>query len=80
MRLVEIGNKPKVNGENVEEELNHAIEYAKENNILNMAIVMIGEDGSVLDCWANNNKPFVMVGALESLKMEFMKGCIEGRE
>lgn len=41
---------------------------------------MVNEDGDVMDCWANGNNPFAIVGGLEALKYEFMKAQIESRE
>jgi hypothetical protein len=67
------------NGDLVIERLEQALEHAKIGGVANCIIVMALNDGSVQDCWANGSKPFVMVGALESIKREFMDACIEGR-
>lgn len=66
--------------ENVIIRLEEALEFAKNGNISNCLVIMVSNTGEVLDCWANRNKPYVMVGALESLKMEFMSVCIESRD
>ena len=69
--------KPETNttGENVLERLEQAVEYAKEHPVQNVVIVMVSETG-VVDAWANGSKPFHVVGALESVKREFMDKCI----
>ncbi|EOC0120656.1 hypothetical protein ACI0YO_003593 [Cronobacter sakazakii] len=36
-------------------------------------------DGSVLDCWHNGGRPYVMVGAMESLRLDFINANIERR-
>ncbi len=59
--------------------LNEAIEMAKEGGIDCCAIVMVTKNGYVVDAWANGTQPFVMVGALEALKFDFMDSQIERR-
>ncbi|SBZ23989.1 putative ABC transporter ATP-binding protein [Klebsiella pneumoniae] len=41
--------------------------------------LMINNDGSVLDCWHNGGRPYVMVGAMESLRLDFINANIERR-
>lgn len=67
------------NGDNVEQRIAELTEMLKANDIENIVIVAVKHDGSVIDCWANGSCPFVIVGALESVKLEFMNACIEGR-
>lgn len=59
--------------------LEEALEHARNVNYQAMAIVMLSHEGHVLDCWHNGEKPYVMVGALESLKMDYIHACIERR-
>ena len=79
MKVVEF-NKNIDNGDMVIERLEEALEMAKKGNIENCIIVMATRDGTVVDCWANRNIPFRMIGALESIKLEFMTACIEKRK
>lgn len=67
------------NGYNVEQRISELTEMLKANDIENIVIVAVKTDGSVIDCWANGTRPFVIVGALESVKLEFMNACIEQR-
>lgn len=46
--------------------------HAKELNVQSMALVMLDASGDIYDCWHNGVKPYVMVGAIESLKQEFI--------
>ena len=78
MKIVPI-SKSKSCGEMVIHHLEKALEFANERPIDNVAVIMLDANGEVLDCWANKNSPFVMVGAIESLKIDFMNACIEGR-
>jgi len=68
-----------VNGDNVIDRLEEALIEAKKGGVANCIIIMAMNNGSVQDCWANGSKPFVMVGAIESIKREFMDSTIEGR-
>ena len=67
------------NGDNVEQRIAELTEMLKANDVENIVIVAVKRDGSVIDCWANGSRPFVIVGALESVKLEFMNACIEQR-
>ena len=66
-------------GDNVEQRITELTEMLKANDIENIVIVAVKTDGSVIDCWANGTRPFVIVGALESVKLEFMNACVEQR-
>ncbi len=59
--------------------LYEAIDMAKQGGIDSCAIVMVMHDGAVVDAWANGNHPFTMVGALETLKFDYMDSQIERR-
>ncbi|CAI1683862.1 hypothetical protein [Serratia fonticola] len=59
--------------------LEEALENAKKGNYHSMAIVMINSEHEVLDCWHNGLFPYQMVGALESLKSDYIQACIERR-
>jgi hypothetical protein len=68
-----------INGDNVVQRLKEALIEAEKGGVSNCIVIMAMSNGSVQDCWANGSKPFVMVGAIESIKREFMDHCIEGR-
>lgn len=78
LKIVPFSNDT-VNGDFVIQRLEEALKEAKNGGVANCIVVMAMNNGSVQDCWANGSKPFVMVGALESIKREFMDACIEGR-
>ncbi|ELD1608226.1 hypothetical protein HVX40_24340 (plasmid) [Escherichia coli] len=59
--------------------LEEALSYAREDNAQGIALVMINADGNVLDCWHNGGRPYVMVGAMESLRLDFINANIERR-
>ena len=80
MKIVDISKSKEPVGLHVKEQLESALKLAESNSISNVAIVMVNEDGDVMDCWANGNNPFAIVGGLESLKFEFMRAQIESRE
>ena len=80
MKIVKFNKNINHNGDMVIERLEEALEMAKQGSIENCIIVMAQNDGSVVDCWANRSVPFLMTGALESIKLEFMTACIEKRK
>ncbi len=59
--------------------LEEALAAAKSGNYHTLAIVMINAEREVMDCWHNGNYPYLMVGALESLKAGYINACIERR-
>lgn len=59
--------------------LEDALDHAQNGNYHAMAIVLVSNDGEVLDCWHNGGRPYVMVGAMESLKIDYINACIERR-
>lgn len=79
MKVIKFNNT-KESGQNVIERLEEALEMAKKGGIDNCIVIMAGTDGSIVDCWANRNQPFSMIGGIESIKKEFMDACIEGRD
>lgn len=80
MNIVELKSKKGISGDNVDERIAEAVKFSKDRVIKNVVIVMIDSEENVLDCWANNSTPFAVVGAIESVKREFMDSCIEARE
>lgn len=73
-------NQSKTNGENVADRIREAQVSVDEGGVENCVILLVGKDGSVMDCWANSSHPFAVVGGLESIKTEFMKACVEKRD
>lgn len=59
--------------------LEEALQAAKEGSYRSMAVLLIKDDGSVLDALHSGGLPYVMVGAIESLKCDFINLQIERR-
>lgn len=66
-------------GENVVQRLEEALALAKEGKIDNLVIVAVGNDGCNYDAWANGRRPFEMMGALESVKLDFFNTMTDRR-
>ncbi len=65
--------------ETVIEYLEKMLEYAKSEQCISVSAIMISGDGNVIDCFHNGGKPYVMIGAMEQLKSDFMASQIEPR-
>ena len=59
--------------------VNDCIDFVNEQAIDSCAIVLISKSGEILDCWANGHRPYVMLGALEALKADYLDASIERR-
>ena len=59
--------------------LTDALEHARKGSCHSVALLLINSDGNALDCWHNGGRPYVLVGALESLKLDFINANIERR-
>lgn len=59
--------------------LEEALHAAREGNYRSMAILLIDESGAVMDAWHSGGFLYVMVGAIESLKTDFINLQIERR-
>ncbi len=70
LKIVELKPSKETDNNNVEviRLLEDALQYAREGKSQSPALLMINNDGSVLDCWHNGGRPYVMVGAMESLR------------
>ena len=44
-----------------------------------VAVILLDDEGNAIDCWHNGGRPHVMVGAMESLKTDFIHAHIERR-
>lgn len=61
--------------------LNDAIRLARENRAVCCAVIILSRDGAVIDGWSaveQAMRPFVMAGAMEALKLRYMRTHIEG--
>lgn len=66
------------NKANVIRLLKEALEFAGNGNPQSIAIIMIS-NGDVMDCYHHGGAPYVMVGAIESLKTDYIHSQIERR-
>lgn len=60
----------------VVERIKEALAMAEEGRLTSVAIVGVS-DGDIVTCWANPAQPFLMVGAIESLKVDYIQANIE---
>lgn len=79
MEVVQFKKDESVSGENVIERLEECLAMAKDGLIKNVLVIAVTNDNDVMDCWANAQSPFVVVGGIESLKLDFMTSVIERR-
>ncbi|MCB5323540.1 hypothetical protein LH412_16165 [Yersinia intermedia] len=66
------------NKANVIRFLKEALEFAENGNPQSLAVIMIS-NGDVVDCYNHGGAPYVMVGAIESLKTDYLHAQIERR-
>ena len=59
--------------------LEEALQMARNGNCHSLAVIMLSNDGGAIDCWHSGGRPFVMVGAIEALKADFIRTSIEAR-
>ena len=79
MKIVPI-DKPGEMGENVKKRIEDTLKLAKENGAINIAITMVTSTGDTIDCWANDNEVYKMIGALECLKLDFINVHVQKRD
>lgn len=79
MKVVQFNNSEERSGENVIDRLEECLAMAKDGLIKNVLVIAVTNDNDVMDCWANTQSPFVVVGGIESLKLDFMTKVIERR-
>ncbi|EHI8955302.1 hypothetical protein J9049_003900 [Salmonella enterica] len=74
LKIVEFKSTEKAynNNSGVIRLLEEALSHAKANNTQSMALVMLDASGDILDCWHSSGRPYVMVGAIESLRQGFI--------
>ncbi len=59
--------------------LEEALQMARDGNCHSLAVIMLSNDGGAIDCWHSGGRPYVMVGAIEALKADFIRTNIEAR-
>ncbi|MCP5772744.1 hypothetical protein POV98_26125, partial [Klebsiella pneumoniae] len=59
--------------------LKQALERAENGGCHSVAVILLDDEGNAIDCWHNGGRPYVMVGAMESLKTDFIHAHIERR-
>lgn len=81
LKVVPFATKPEISVDNAEviRLLTDALEHARKGSCHSVALLLIDGDGNALDCWHNGGRPYVLVGALESLKLDFINANIERR-
>jgi len=80
MKVVPITTAGDKSNEEVVFRLLEALDMANKGGTINCFVILADKDGNVSDCWANQNDAFAMVGALESLKKDFMDSVIETQQ
>ena len=65
------------NGNNTDYVLGELTELLEKGGIVNVAAIAISNNGDVHHVWANTNKNFTMVGAMEMMKTDYIKTTIE---
>ena len=64
-------------GHNVEKRLCEVIDLLECERVVNIMIVAVDENGDVISSFANTQKPFALIGGLETTKAEFINCSIE---
>ncbi|EMK1731257.1 hypothetical protein V8N76_004563 [Salmonella enterica] len=70
---------PDWNHEEVIRVLEQSLEHARAGRCRSVAVILDCDDGTIMDAWHNGGKPYEMLGAIESLKIDFTMTCIERR-
>lgn len=59
--------------------LEEALQMARQGRCHSLAVIMLSNDGGAIDCWHSGGRPYLMVGAIEALKADFIRTNIEAR-
>lgn len=59
--------------------LEEALQMARDGSCHSLAVIMLSNDGGAIDCWHSGGRPYVMLGAIEALKADFIRTNIEAR-
>jgi hypothetical protein len=79
LKVVPMSSHADANNLEVIRRLDEAAALAREGHCHSLALVMLDAEGNCIDGWHNGGRPFVMIGALEALKQEFIAATIEPR-
>ncbi|MGP2409829.1 hypothetical protein V2A84_09445 [Yersinia sp. 2553 StPb PI] len=71
-------DKAEHNKANVIRLLKEALAFAENGSPQSLAVIMIS-NGDVMDCYHHGGAPYMMVGAIESLKTGYIHAQIERR-
>lgn len=71
--------RPSPDNAEVIRRLEEALAFARNGDPVSVAIAILNEDGTAVDCYYSGRAPYTMVGILESLKSEFIFNNIEMR-
>lgn len=71
-------DKAEHNKANVIRLLKEALAFAENGSPQSLAVIMIS-NGDVMDCYHHGGAPYMMVGAIESLKIDYIHAQIERR-
>ena len=74
---LEVVEQKQANGVNVAERINDLLDFIAKGEVKNIAFVGIGNDNSVISCYANGSNPYAMIGGIEKLKSDLINNCIE---
>lgn len=78
LKVVEFKRESK-SGDGVVVGLSRLLEQAEAGEIVNFFGVALTKDDAIVSGWANECRPFAMIGGIENAKREFMDICIEHR-
>ncbi|MEB4589787.1 hypothetical protein VSS37_02225 [Candidatus Thiothrix sp. Deng01] len=78
LKVVEFKREPK-SGDGVVVGLRRLLEQAERGEIVNFFGVALLQDDAIVSGWANEYRPFAMVGGIENAKREMMDICIKRR-
>lgn len=59
--------------------LEEALAFARNGHCKSLALILLDDEGHALDCFHNGGQPYVMVGAIEALKLDFILANIDQR-
>jgi hypothetical protein len=79
LKVIQMPEQKAESGAGVIQRLEEALEMAKAGEVENCFIVFTLTNGNIADCWANRTRPYLMVGAIESAKRDFMNAAMDQR-
>lgn len=81
LKVVRFKANPQVSHDQAEviRKLEEALAFARAGEYISVALILVARDGDILDSWHNGGRPYLMVGAIESLKADYLNACIERR-